>query len=372
MMDRSVWKVVAALVTTVLMVLTIGAPRGRAATVASAAPSFTVERLADGVFALVRTDLPGLLVNSNVLFIVNDEDVVVVDTNYTPASAEASLAALRAITPKPVRYVVNTHWHTDHSSGNQVYRQAFPQAEIVGHPATREDLARRGAETARQWAGGFPGLAADLRRALDTGKTLGGGPLSAAERASYESDLRIAADFVAGAGALQVTPPTLTVEEGFVLHRGERTIEIRALGRGHTRGDLVVWLPKEGIVATGDLVVAPVPLIGADQSYIGDWGQTLGHLLDLHPKIVVPGHGPVLRDDGYVKLFRDFLLAVDSQARAAVARGETLEQAQAALRFEGFRDRMAGEDAELRFLFSVYGAKPAVGAVYREAGPKKP
>src|ERR1044071_2955862 len=140
MVGRNLWSVVAALAMTVTMVLTVDAPQSRAETVALAAPGFTVERLADGVFALVRKDLPGLLVNSNVLFIVNDEDVVVVDTNYTPASAEAALAVLRGITSKPVRYVVNTHRHTDHTSGNQVYRAASPQAEIVGHPLLREDL----------------------------------------------------------------------------------------------------------------------------------------------------------------------------------------------------------------------------------------
>lgn len=67
-----------------------------------------------------------MLVNSNVVFIVTDEDVVVVDTNYTPASAEAALAVLRGITNKPVRYVVNSHRHTDHTSGNQVYRLRRP------------------------------------------------------------------------------------------------------------------------------------------------------------------------------------------------------------------------------------------------------
>ena len=79
-----------------------------------------------------------------------------------------------------------------------------------------------------------------------------------------------------------------------------------------------------------------------------------------------------VRDDGYVRLFRDFLTEAGAQARAAIARGETLEQAQAGLRFDDFRDRMAGQAAELRFLFAVYGARPAVGAICREAAPKQP
>ncbi len=342
------------------------------AVAAETAPTFAVETLADGVYAFVRDDLPGLLVNSNVLAVVNDEDVVIVDTNYTPASARAVLAALRKITPKPVRYVVNTHRHTDHTGGNLVWREAFPQAEIVAHPATRDELVAKGEATVREWQEGVPGLAGGLRKSLAEGKTLGGGELSESERRSYASDLRIAEDFSAGAAELRVVPPTLTVEDRLVLQRGERTIEIRSLGRAHTRGDLVVWLPREGVVATGDMVVAPVPLIGADQSFVGDWSKTLDRLLELQPKIILPGHGKVLRDVAYVRNFRDFLAAVDEQARAALARGETLEQARKSVDLESFRSSMAGDDPELRFLFSVYAAGPAVGAVYREAGAPAP
>lgn len=331
-------------------------------------PGFRVETLADGVYAMVREDLPGLLVNSNVLVAVNDEDVVVVDTNYTPASARAVIDAVRKLTPKPVRYVVNTHRHTDHTSGNSAYREAFPGAEIVAHPFTREELLTKGEQSVKEWSQGVPGLAANLRASLAEGKTLGGGPLSDSERRSYESDLRIAEDFSSGAAAIRVVTPTLTVEDRLVLHRGERTIEIRSLGRSHTAGDLVVWLPREGVVATGDMVVAPVPLVGADQSYVGDWAATLDRLLELHPKVVVPGHGPLLRDNTYLRQFRDFLRSVDQQARAAIARGETLEQARKSVDVESFRRAMAGDDPELRFLFSVYGVGPAVGAVYRQAG----
>jgi glyoxylase-like metal-dependent hydrolase (beta-lactamase superfamily II) len=331
--------------------------------------SFKVETLADGVYAVVRDDLPGLLVNSNVLVVVNQQDVIVVDTNYTPASAQGVIAALRQLTRNPVRYVVNTHRHTDHTSGNAAYLEAFPQAEIIASPFTRDELIARGEETAKQWAAGFPGLAADLRKSLADGKTLGGEPLSESERRSYASDLRIAEDFSAGAAAIRIVPPSLTVEDRLVLHRGERTIEILSLGRSHTGGDLAVWLPREGVVATGDMVVAPVPLVGADQSFVGDWAATLDRLLALQPKLILPGHGPLLRDDSYVRQLRDFLASVDRQARAAIARGETLEQAKKSVDVESFRQAMAGDDPERRFLFAVYAVGPAVGAVYRELAP---
>src|SRR5882672_1607139 len=98
--------------------------------------NFEQVKVADGVYAAIRTEPPGLTVNCNSVFIVNDDDVVVVDTNLTPVTAKEELAALRKLTSKPVRYVINTHWHDDHLMGNQVYRDAFPGVEFIAHNAT--------------------------------------------------------------------------------------------------------------------------------------------------------------------------------------------------------------------------------------------
>ncbi|HYU99432.1 MAG TPA: MBL fold metallo-hydrolase, partial [Pyrinomonadaceae bacterium] len=75
---------------------------------------FEMVKVADGVYAAIRTEPPGLTVNGNSIFIINDDDVVVVDTTLTPGTAKEELAALRKLTSKPVKYVINTHWHDDH------------------------------------------------------------------------------------------------------------------------------------------------------------------------------------------------------------------------------------------------------------------
>src|SRR5215213_4852395 len=105
---------------------------------------FEVVKVAEGVYAAVRREPPGLTVNANSVFIINDEDVVVVDTTLTPGSARETLAALRKLTDKPVRYVVNTHWHDDHLLGNVAYRDAFPAADFIAHENTREYLPTTG------------------------------------------------------------------------------------------------------------------------------------------------------------------------------------------------------------------------------------
>ncbi len=344
-----------------------------------ATAGFTLETLAPGVYALVRTKAPGFFLDSNVLFVINDEDVLVVDANLTPSSAEASIAALRKLTPKPVRYLVNTHRHHDHVGGNEVYRREFPGVEILGSAAMVADFESFGKATMDGWTGWAAEMAAEIPQRLASGQGFSGQPLSAEERASLEGDLAAAQALVADAPRMRILEPTLTVTDRLTLHRAirsqVRTIEILALGKGHTRGDLVVWLPQEGIAATGDLLVAPVPLIGGDQSYVEEWIGTFDRLRALGATTYLPGHGAVQKGDAQLLLYRDFLLSVVEQTRAAMAKGLTAEEAAGAVDVASYRDRMAGDSPVLRMLFANWGRVPAVTALYRvrdEAQTPKP
>jgi glyoxylase-like metal-dependent hydrolase (beta-lactamase superfamily II) len=108
----------------------------------------------------------------------------------------------------------------------------------------------------------------------------------------------LAERYFAEPGKLQPLSPTLTFQDRLMLVRGDRIIDVLWLGRAHTRGDLVIHLPKEGIVFTGDIVAGPIPLIGST-SFPMDYGPTLEKLLALKASVYVPGHGPVMKDDSY-------------------------------------------------------------------------
>ncbi|MCA1614863.1 MAG: MBL fold metallo-hydrolase [Acidobacteria bacterium] len=125
----------------ILAALALAAAAPRAAH-AQAAGGFELVKLAEGVYAATRTEPPGLTVNGNSVFIINDDDVVVVDTTLTPGTAREEIAALRKLTGKPVRYVVNTHWHDDHLMGSVAYREAFPGVEFVARGETLEQVRR--------------------------------------------------------------------------------------------------------------------------------------------------------------------------------------------------------------------------------------
>jgi glyoxylase-like metal-dependent hydrolase (beta-lactamase superfamily II) len=340
------------------------------ALILAATLGFHVEKVSDGVYAAIRNNAPGLGADATSVFIINDEDVVVVDTTGSLAGAREELAALRKLTSKPVRYVINTHWHFDHVTGNQVYRQAFPNTDFIASAAMREDMAAKAESNGKEMAAGLPQFIKDLRDLLEKKQNFAGEPINDAERASYESDIAQAGGIVAEANDIRITLPTIAIDQAMTLHRGKRTIEIRQLGRSHTRGDIIVWLPEEKIVITGDLVVHPVPLMGSDQSYIGDWSASLEKLRALQPRVIIPGHGELLRDDKYVTTLIGLTKSLVEQAKAAVARGEKLEDARKTVNVDEYRRAIAGDDRLLGFIFRVYVRNAGFAAAYREASAR--
>ena len=362
-----------------------------AAAAQQADPHFRIEKLADGVFAAVRTDPPGWGANANNLFIIDNDGVVVVDTNFGPSSTRDVLKALRTLTDKPVRFVINTHWHDDHVLGNQVYRDAFPGVQFIAHAATREYLPGKGLEARKQMMQGAQGFGNDLRGFLKSGKSPAGGDLTAEERAAFESDVAMIDSYVADIPSFDVVLPTITVEDKLTLYRGSggandgdpkgspygrgapygRAVVIESVGAGHTAGDLVVYLPAEGILATGDLVVAPIPLVGGDQSHIASWIGVLDRISAVHATTILPGHGPVMHDDSYVKQMAGAFQAIKNYVDTAVARGETLEQIQKSITMDEWRQKFAGDSTLRRAVFRNYLVGPTVIAAYREATEKR-
>ncbi|MBK7598840.1 MAG: MBL fold metallo-hydrolase [Acidobacteria bacterium] len=310
------------------------------------------------------------MVDANDVLIINDNDVVVVDTNGAPAITREVLAELKKLTNKPVRYVINTHWHDDHIRGNDVYREAFPGVEFIAHAAMRDYMPGQGEINRRNFLEGAPRFLEDLKRAVANGKSLTGSDITPEERASHQSDIRLVELVLSEGSKAPAILPTISITERLTLHRGKRIIDIRYLGSGHTAGDLVIHLPNEGILITGDLVVWPVPLVGNPQSRIGDWASTIEKLLALRPTIIVPGHGPVMRDDSYLILLAELFTSVKKQAAAAAARGETLEEARKSINLEEFRKRFSGDSKIRKLLFQAYVAGPAVEAAYREVTGK--
>ena len=339
----------------------------RPAPAARPAGPFDLVALGDGAYAVLRREPPAFLFESNGGFVVGDRDVLVVDAQFTAAHTREVIAAIRSVTRLPVRTVVVTHAHDDHVSGLQVYRDSFPDVEIVAHAATRDDLADGYQQRRRELVDNLTAGTARYRTLLETGHTRDGRALDDEERASFTTLLALADGYLADAPSYRPTPPTRTFDgDSLVLDRAGRRIVLRHLGRGHTAGDVVVHLPAAGIVYAGDLAAWPVPLVGTT-SFPADYAAALGRLRALRPRVLVGGHGPVMRDDAYVARVQALLEAVQTRTAAAVARGESAEQAQRSVDLSDFRRAFAGESRVRGALFDAYVAAPAVARAHAQA-----
>ncbi|MBL8985460.1 MAG: MBL fold metallo-hydrolase [Gemmatimonadetes bacterium] len=344
-------------------------------------PGFEKVALAPGVWAFVFDNPLGNLANvdGTAVVIVNATDVVVVDAQWTPATARRIIAEIRKLTPNPVRYVITTHWHGDHWFGNQAYRDAFPGVEFVAHPNTLLDLeAQELPSLEPTWKTNLPQFITDLGDRLAKGVRRDGTPYTAADSASVKSQIAALRWAVPKVKEIVPVRPTLLVADSLVLRRGDRTIVIRHLGRGNTRGDLSVWLPAERVLVTGDLLVNPAPY--SFGSYLSEWKAVLTQLRTLPAVAVVPGHGAVQRDWAYLDLFVELLDATIRQTRDAVAKGLDLEATRKAVDLSALRTRFAGGNVAVGRAFDAFFLAPAVergwlearGELDRPAPPNQP
>lgn len=336
---------------------------------ATADSGFAVERLADGIHAVIRREPQGVINESNTLFIVSDTGVLVVDAQSSSARTRETLAAIRRVTDKPVRTVVNTHWHDDHVVGNEVYREAFPGVQIIAHATATEDLATLGVQFRQSTHESRAGTIQFLRGLVERRTSFAGGSISDDEARSHTLSAWLLGDYGNAAADFRPLPPTRTVTDRLTITLGGRQVDIIHPGRGHTRGDLVVYLPQERILAAGDLVMWPVPFVGST-SFPAEFATTMASLRALHPARVVPGHGRVLHGeeaDRHMATVERMLTSVVEQARAAVARGDSLPQARQAINLDAFRDAIAGDHPVRKILFGYYVTGSAIPRAFEQA-----
>jgi len=285
------------------------------------AKPYKVVELSDDIFAIVWEEILSFPIEGNNLVIINEDDVVVVDSKRTPSLARTVIEEIRKRTDKPVRYVINTHWHADHFYANYVFQDEYPGVEIIGHPATTAGMN----DVLVPWLAETRQLAGAGQELLDSGIDEDGEPLTAATREALEHRLDEAQTRLMPLfEQIRLTPPTLEVTSGLTLRRGTREIQVLHLGKGNTPGDLVVYLPEEKIVATGDLVVRPFPFLGLDDHPVA-WGETLGKVAELDIELLLPGHGDVQHDLEYLHVVEELFISLGEQVRAGIERGWDLE-----------------------------------------------
>ena len=302
------------------------------------APSRT--ELAPGIFLFTTPGYGDVGLDGNSIAILSRDGVLVFDTNGTPVAAAAVLADIRRLTDRPVRWIVNSHWHWDHWYGTETYQHAFPDVRIVAHEKTREMMLGPALEFNR------PGIETQLPNYLQ----------SLEKRAASNPALTRLLDedrFVLDQKArVRHTFPNVTFSNRLTIELGERHIEVLHYGRGVTPGDALVYLPNEKILLVGDLIVNPITF--ALSGYPTEWLRTLETIEALDARTIVTGHGAPLHDKALLHATMDVFRVLLREGKAAREKGLDADQAKAAI-LPGLRDLMV----------KITGDDPAVNNAFR-------
>jgi len=298
-----------------MFVVAIAAQSRQPAGTAHNGKAFKFNKVREGIYHAVGTGSLAVVANSS--FIVNDNDVIVVDDHVSPAAAWVLLEEIKEVTNKPVTTVINTHFHFDHAHGNQIFA---PNVQIIGHEFTRRMLLSNsiGMPLYQNYVTGLPGQIDGLKKRIAS-------EADAAAKAKLQTQLQVAENNLASQKELKPTPPNVTLATQMTLYRGSREIQIRFLGRGHTAGDVVVLLPNEKVVMTGDFLTSG--LSNMSDSYPEEWVTSLDALKKLDFDTVLPGHGDAFTDKAKIDYFQAYLRDVWSEVSRLKKEGVSAEEA---------------------------------------------
>jgi cyclase len=278
--------------------------------------AFNFEKIADGVY--YATASGSMITGSNDVVIVNDNDVLLVDAGVTPAVGRALVQDVKLLSDKPIRWVVNTHFHYDHTDGNSVFG---PDVQIIGHEYIRyailnlDVLHREPFKTAQE---SLPGQIEALKKQASA-------ETDAQKRAALQQQIAATEAEQKQFAEIKPTPPTMTYASHLTLHRGQREIQLLFLGRGHTPGDTVVFLPKERIVCTGDLMESRLAYMG--DGIFDEWITTLDAVKKLDFGTVLPGHGVPFHEKALITAYQSYLKDLTAQVAKLRAQGVTADEA---------------------------------------------
>jgi glyoxylase-like metal-dependent hydrolase (beta-lactamase superfamily II) len=326
--------------------------------------TFEFDEIAPGIWTVIRPDGPRFPVMGNATIVIGDKGVVVFDGGGVPAMADQIIEHIQGITAAPVTHVVISHWHGDHCFGIHRFREVYPEVEYVAHEFTSAALAGSPVDYIDRYPTFAERRVPQIEGFLETGLDRRGNEIDEGGRAYYRRILAYADEIAAQYKETQVTQPTISFKDRFVIETAGRPVELLYLGHGNTEGDIVMWLPEEEIVATGDLVVRPTPY--AFNVPPRAWVKTLEKLNELSYDKLVPGHGKVQTDTAFVDLIIATATSIADQRDALIAQGLETEAVEAQLDFSEFREKFTGGDSYITAFYNLYFEAPLRKAALKE------
>jgi cyclase len=295
----------------------------RAAWARAAAPSadpylFNIHKVANGIyFAQAR---PQALINSNAAIFVRANDVVVVDSHSKPSASASLISQMKQeVTTKPVRYVINTHFHWDHTQGNHTYRLTGEKVDFIASTATRDLMANLA--VARMKAS-----VAEVPQQIDAMRERAAHATAAGEKAFCADQIRQLEAYQAELRNYTPELPTITFDKTYLLRDPAYDLHLEFHGHAHTAGDVVVYCPQQRAIATGDVIHGFLPFIADGFPRI--WPSTIDSIGGADFNTIMPGHAALQTGRTAMMNLRNYIEELTGRVEQAQTAGLTVAEMQ--------------------------------------------
>ncbi len=295
----------------------------------------------------------------NVEVIEQSDGLVVVDAGGSPPAGAHVVEQIRALSPKPVKYLIYTHYHGDHNLGAGAFLAQWPNVVIVSTEATRIDMTTKPMDYIKTYGAIYAGEI-DLAKQQVQRKDI---PDSV--RAGWQQTIDVGDSIVAGYKDMKAYPATRAFTDTFSIPDPVTPVEVMFLGKANTDGDAVIWVPSEKIAISGDIVVNPIPYAAA--SFPTSWLTVLGKIEALGYAKLVPGHGEVQSDTAYIEKVKAAIAEVQRQVVPLAQKGVALDDVYKQTDFKPLIVSFAGDDKWIAGLFNSFFLHSLIKNVYFEA-----
>ncbi len=325
---------------------------------------FEMVQVAEGIYSFIANESNSGSVQGNVTLIVGDKSAVLVDAGQFPSLAERMALKIREVTQKPVRVLINTHWHGDHLLANYIFKEKFQGLIMVAHAEAVPMMLKYYGKWDEEVAG-FPKTIETIREHIKTGKRRDGTPMDEEQKLGLQIDTDALEQDLPEVRRMKFEPPDMTFTKEVHFDLGNRDVKVVNYGWGNTAGDAVIIVPDAKVLITGDTVVYPTPYsFGSNH---GEWIKVLNQLIAVDAVKIVPGHGPVMEDTSYIKTLIALLEDVRTQVRAATKEGLDLTAVRKRVTLDDWKTKLAGDDKYRRRAFRDFFVNPGIEQAYKEA-----
>lgn len=309
--------------------------------------------------------------HGNGVAIIGKDGIFFIDTYIQMNYAEEAIQLLKKITKLPVKFVLNTHYHNDHVIGNYAFVKAYPACQIIAHDSTYAYMNKSIKNYIEKEPEIIEQFLADTKTERKTGKRKTSG-LSLTDKMKIFWDLQIreGEEYKKSLKQNKFVNASITFNDSLTFHWGSYTLQLIHLPeKGHSPGDVIVWIPEKKLVITGDIIVAPTPY--ATFINIPGMMTSIQRIMNMTPAVIIPGHGHVQYNLDYVKLQQEAFHTYYNAALKAIADSVPVKDAMANIQFKTLDEKFTAGDDLINWAYRSFFVRNLIYNVYKLQGVTK-